>query len=314
MGSRHLASRFGAFTRHSISELGRTTGTQGGRSGGTQGLSWITDVVKAIFRSQSTRSPSMTKSPIGTARLAGMVGACLIVGFAGVTAVRSDAIHVPGTRTMDAISSHIRGSFRSAEASYVPPPSARTPSRIVYEANPPVEPNRDAPEVEVPGASLPPPPPSARIGAVTHVWQTWNNCGPATVTMALSTLGRAESQAAAVNFLKTSKDDKNVDPSELVSYARARGLKIYGATLAPFEGAASWTPEGEAKRQALNNWIRTSGAYDAVLDLAVVLQDPARPTRMRAEYDSGDHLHPGPAGYAAMAASIDVELFRNKSD
>lgn len=101
---------------------------------------------------------------------------------------------------------------------------------------------------------------------------------------------------------------------QLIARARARGLKIYGATLAPFEGAAYWTPEGEAKRQALNNWIRTSGAYDAVLDLAVVLQDPARPTRMRAEYDSGDHLHPGPAGYAAMAASIDVELFRNKSD
>jgi lysophospholipase L1-like esterase len=101
---------------------------------------------------------------------------------------------------------------------------------------------------------------------------------------------------------------------QLIARARARGLKIYGATLAPFEGAAYWTPEGEAKRQALNNWIRNSGAYDAVLDLAVVLQDPARPTRMRAEYDSGDHLHPGPAGYAAMAASIDVELFRNKSD
>lgn len=89
MGCRHLASRFGAFTRHRFSELGRTTGTQGGSSGGTQGLSWITYVVKAIFRSQSTRSPSLTESPIVTARLAGMVGACLIVGFAGVTAVRS---------------------------------------------------------------------------------------------------------------------------------------------------------------------------------------------------------------------------------
>ena len=224
MGSRHLASRFGAFTRHRISELGRTTGTQGGTSGGAQGISWITYVVKAIFRLQSTRRPSMTKSPIGTARLAGIFGACLIVGFAGVMAVRSDAMHVPGTRTMDAISSRIRGSFRSAEASYVPPPSPRTSSKVVNEANPPVEPNRDAPETEVPGASLPPPPPSARIGPVTHVWQTWNNCGPATVTMALSSLGRAESQAAAVNFLKTSKDDKNVGPSELVSYARARGL------------------------------------------------------------------------------------------
>jgi lysophospholipase L1-like esterase len=97
---------------------------------------------------------------------------------------------------------------------------------------------------------------------------------------------------------------------QLIARARARGLKIYGTTLAPFEGAAYWTPEGEAKRQALNNWIRTSGAYDAVLDLAAVLQDPAQPTRMRAEYDSGDRLHPGPAGYAAIAASIDIALFR----
>jgi lysophospholipase L1-like esterase len=97
---------------------------------------------------------------------------------------------------------------------------------------------------------------------------------------------------------------------QFIERARARGLRVYGATLTPFEGAAYWTPEGEAKRQALNEWIRTSGAYDAVLDFAAVTQDPARPTRMRPEHDSGDHLHPGPAGYTAMANSIDVELFR----
>ena len=96
--------------------------------------------------------------------------------------------------------------------------------------------------------------------------------------------------------------------------ARARGLRIYGATLTSFEGAAYWTPEGEAKRQALNHWIRTSGAYDAVLDFAAVLEDPDRPTRMRAAYDSGDRLHPGPAGYAAMANSIDLGLFRPRAD
>jgi lysophospholipase L1-like esterase len=100
---------------------------------------------------------------------------------------------------------------------------------------------------------------------------------------------------------------------QFVARARARGLRVYGATLTAFEGAAYWTPEGEAKRQALNEWIRTSGTYDAVLDFAAATQDPARPTRMRAEHDSGDHLHPSPAGYTAMANSIDLGLFRPTS-
>lgn len=100
---------------------------------------------------------------------------------------------------------------------------------------------------------------------------------------------------------------------QLVARARARGLRVYGATLTSFEGAAYWTPEGEAKRQALNEWIRTSGTYDAVLDFAAATQDPARSTRMRAEHDSGDHLHPSPAGYTAMANSIDLGLFRSTS-
>jgi lysophospholipase L1-like esterase len=100
---------------------------------------------------------------------------------------------------------------------------------------------------------------------------------------------------------------------QFIDRARARGFRVYGATLTPFEGAAYWTPEGEAKRQAVNDWIRTSGAYDAVLDFAAATQDPARPTRMRAEHDSGDHLHPSPAGYTAMANSIDLGLFRPTS-
>ncbi|MGG5817531.1 SGNH/GDSL hydrolase family protein [Falsiroseomonas sp. HW251] len=97
---------------------------------------------------------------------------------------------------------------------------------------------------------------------------------------------------------------------QFIERARARGLRVYGATLTPFQGAAYWTPEGEAKRQALNEWIRTGGAYDAVLDFAAATQDPAHPTRMRPEHDSGDHLHPSPAGYTAMANSIDIGLFR----
>ncbi len=97
---------------------------------------------------------------------------------------------------------------------------------------------------------------------------------------------------------------------QMIERAHARGLRILGATLTPFEGAAYWTPEGERKRQALNDWIRTSGAYDGVIDFAAMVQDSNRPTRSRPEFDLGDHLHPSPAGYAAMANSIDLKLFQ----
>jgi lysophospholipase L1-like esterase len=96
---------------------------------------------------------------------------------------------------------------------------------------------------------------------------------------------------------------------QLIERARARGLKVYGATLTPFEGAAYWTTEGEAKRRSLNQWIRTSGAYDAVIDFDQVTRDPAAPTRFLPAYDSGDHLHPGDAGYKAMGETVDLELF-----
>ena len=96
---------------------------------------------------------------------------------------------------------------------------------------------------------------------------------------------------------------------QFIDRAHAQGLTIYGATLAPFEGANYWTLEGELKRQALNEWIRTSDAYDAVIDFDAVLRDPAEPTKLRPEFDSGDHLHPNDAGYEAMADSVDVGLF-----
>jgi lysophospholipase L1-like esterase len=96
---------------------------------------------------------------------------------------------------------------------------------------------------------------------------------------------------------------------QLIARARARGLRVYGATLTPFEGANYWTPEGEAKRQALNEWIRTGGMYDGVIDFDAVTRDPARPTRFNAQYDSGDHLHPNDAGYRAMGEAVDLTLF-----
>jgi lysophospholipase L1-like esterase len=99
---------------------------------------------------------------------------------------------------------------------------------------------------------------------------------------------------------------------QLIERAHARGLRIYGATLTPFEGAFYWTKEGEAKRQALNEWIRTGGAYDAVIDFEAAVRDPQRPSRFLKRY-SRDNLHPNAAGHVAMAAAIDLTLFEPDS-
>lgn len=107
-----------------------------------------------------------------------------------------------------------------------------------------------------------------------------------------------------------SADDLIAAHRQLIARAHARGLKIYGATLTPYEGAVYYTPEGEAKRQALNDWIRTSGEYDGVIDFDAVTRDPTAPSRFAAFADSGDHLHPGDAGYKAMGEAVDLALFR----
>lgn len=98
---------------------------------------------------------------------------------------------------------------------------------------------------------------------------------------------------------------------QLISRAHARGLTIVGATLTPYEGAAYATSVGEAKRQAVNQWIRTSGAYDGVIDFDAATRDSKQLTRILATFDPGDHLHPNDAGYQAMADAIDLGLFRN---
>ncbi len=92
----------------------------------------------------------------------------------------------------------------------------------------------------------------------------------------------------------------------IITLAHTAGLRVFGATLTPFEGARYWTPAGEAKREAINNWIRTSGAFDGVIDFAAAVADPSDPDRLNPAYDSGDHLHPNAAGYRAMAAAVDL--------
>jgi lysophospholipase L1-like esterase len=107
-----------------------------------------------------------------------------------------------------------------------------------------------------------------------------------------------------------SAEDVIAGHKQIIQRARARGLKIFGATLTPFYGAAYYTEVGERKRQAVNEWIRTSNAYDAVIDFDKVTRDPADPKKFLAAYDSCDHLHPSDAGYKAMADAIDLALFR----
>jgi len=97
---------------------------------------------------------------------------------------------------------------------------------------------------------------------------------------------------------------------QMIERAHAQGLKIIGATLTPFDGAAYFTPEGEAKRQAVNEFIRTSGLYDGVIDFDKLTRDPAAPTKFNPLYDSGDHLHPNDAGYKAMGEAVDLGLFK----
>ena len=95
---------------------------------------------------------------------------------------------------------------------------------------------------------------------------------------------------------------------QLIAAAHARGLRIFGATLLPFQGAGYYSAAGEATREAVNAWIRTSGAFDGVIDFDRVMRDPADPLRLNPAYDSGDHLHPDDAGYQAMADAIKLPL------
>jgi lysophospholipase L1-like esterase len=99
--------------------------------------------------------------------------------------------------------------------------------------------------------------------------------------------------------------------TRMIERARARGIKVIGATLLPF-GGSEYRPgaTSEADRQALNAWIRAPGHFDAVVDFDAVMRDPANPARMRRAYDSGDSLHPSAAGYRAMGEAVPLALFR----
>jgi lysophospholipase L1-like esterase len=121
-----------------------------------------------------------------------------------------------------------------------------------------------------------------------------------------------------INDIGTSSEaDARQLPAQLIAAHRqliARGhslhLKVFAATLLPFGGSFYFTAGHEAARQQVNDWMRTAGEFDSVIDFDQAMRDPAKPASLLGGFDSGDHLHPNELGYQHMAAAVNLELFR----
>jgi lysophospholipase L1-like esterase len=96
---------------------------------------------------------------------------------------------------------------------------------------------------------------------------------------------------------------------QIVDTAHGHGIKVIGATLTPYGGAGYSSEKGEQVREAVNDWIRSSGTFDGVFDFDKATQDPNNPKAFNPAFDSGDHLHPNDSGYKAMGDSIDLSVF-----
>ena len=129
------------------------------------------------------------------------------------------------------------------------------------------------------------------VPGVTHV----------TVLEGVNDLGMTKPTPAAADLIAGYR--------QLIARAHAHGLKIIGATVLPYGGAAYFTPAGEEERQKVNSWMRTSHEFDGVIDFDAAIRDPANPTKMRADLQSGDWLHPNDAGYKVMGEAVDLKLF-----
>ena len=107
-------------------------------------------------------------------------------------------------------------------------------------------------------------------------------------------------------------DDLTGAYEQMIEEAHTHGIKVIGCTLTPFLGAPYKREAGEPIRVGVNNWIRTSGKFDAVVDFEKAVRDPQDPTKVRADFDPGDHLHPNDAGYQAMADAVDLSIFTRR--
>ncbi|HEY7389975.1 MAG TPA: SGNH/GDSL hydrolase family protein [Bryobacteraceae bacterium] len=129
-----------------------------------------------------------------------------------------------------------------------------------------------------------------------------------TLMLGINDIGRATGSAFGAAEPVTA-DEVIGGLRQIIERAHLHGIKVLAATLTPYEGAAYYSETGETMREAVNQWIRTSGAADAVVDFDRVVQDPNHPKQIRADYNIRDHLHPNDAGYQAMADAVDLALF-----
>jgi lysophospholipase L1-like esterase len=136
------------------------------------------------------------------------------------------------------------------------------------------------------------------------------------ILLGINDIGQPGTASADISEEVTA-DDIISGLQQMADRAHEMGIKVYGCTLTPFTPTTLvdyFSADKEVKRKAVNAWIRTGAAFDAVIDFDLIVQDPDHPDQMLPAYDSGDHLHPGNAGYQAMAAAIDLSLFQPIAD
>jgi lysophospholipase L1-like esterase len=121
----------------------------------------------------------------------------------------------------------------------------------------------------------------------------------------INDIGQTQDSAAATRVAK----DLIAAYGKMTDAAHAKGIKVYGATILPFGKSFYYTPYRETARNSVNNWIRNSGRFDAVIDFDRVLQNPEEPLSILPAAHSGDFLHPNEAGYKIMGEAIDLKLF-----
>ncbi len=127
----------------------------------------------------------------------------------------------------------------------------------------------------------------------------------------INDIGRGTQNAAQASDRVTA-EDVIAGLRQIVDRAHLHGIKVLGATLTPYEGAAYYSEAGEVMREAVNRWILTGGAFDAAVDFDAVVRDAANPKQIRADFNIRDHLHPNDVGYQAMADAIDLAIFSGK--
>jgi lysophospholipase L1-like esterase len=126
----------------------------------------------------------------------------------------------------------------------------------------------------------------------------------------INDIGHAADGRPKAQYDVVTADDLIAGLTQLARRAHTHGIKVIGATLTPYKGAGYASPQGEAMRAAVNQWIRTSPELDGVIDFDAATRDPANPTAFLPANDCGDHLHPGDAGYKAMGDAVDLKLFK----